>query len=94
MYMKKVLILIVLLVISQNSFAEVNPHFVDFKFILNKSDAGKKAQKFLQNKLENGFKNIRDKEKKIQDEEKKLFNKKKLLVQKNIKNKLQHLGLK
>ena len=67
--MKKFLILIILIVISQNSFAEVNPHFVDFKFILNKSDAGKKAQKFLQNKLKMVLK-ISEIKKKIQDEEK------------------------
>ena len=50
--------------------------YIDFKYILNKSDAGKKAQNFLKSKLENGLKNLSAKEK-IQEEEKKLFNKKK-----------------
>ena len=53
------------------SFIRLNaeiPHFIDFKYILNESDAGKKAQTFLKNKLEKGFKNIREKEKKIQKE--------------------------
>ena len=28
------------------------PYFIDFKYILNESDAGKKAQNFLKKKLE------------------------------------------
>ena len=58
------------------------PHFIDFKYILNESDAGKKAQTFLKNKLEKGFKDIREKEKKIQDEEKKIIQQKKLVSEK------------
>ena len=40
------------------------PYFLDFKSILNQSDAGKKAQSFLKNKLESGIKNINEKQKK------------------------------
>ena len=47
------------------------PYFLDFKFILNESDAGKKAQSYLKNKLESGIKKLKEKEKKIQEEEKK-----------------------
>ena len=47
------------------------------KYILNKSDAGKKAQNFLKSKLENGLKNLSAKEKKIQEEEKKIIQQKK-----------------
>ena len=52
------------------------PHYLDFKYILNQSNAGKEAQKFLKNKLDSGVK-ITEKRKTIQEEEKKLFNKKK-----------------
>ena len=36
-------------------FADI-PHFLDFKYILNESDAGKKAQDFLKKKLEKWYK--------------------------------------
>ena len=52
------------------------PYILNFNFVLNESTAGKKAQTFLKNKLENGIKKLKDKEAKIQEEEKKLLNKK------------------
>ena len=55
---------------TNNLYADI-PHFIDFKYILNESEAGKKAQTSLKNKLNKGIKNLQDKEKKIQDEEKK-----------------------
>ena len=67
------------------------PHFVDFKVILNQSNAGKQAQTFLKNKLEKGIANIRDKEKKIQDEEKKIIDQKKILSQDEYKKKVKEL---
>ncbi len=94
MNIKKFLILILILFVSQNSFAEVNPHYIDFKLILNKSDAGNKAQKFLQNRLESGFKNIREKEKKIQDEEKKIIQQKKVISPEEYKKKVSELRTK
>ena len=48
------LILIIFFTYSNSTFAGV-PHYVDFKFILNQSDAGKKAQSYLKNKLNNGL---------------------------------------
>ena len=56
------------LIIFSFSFIKLSadtPYFIDFKYILNESDAGKKAQTFLKNKLEKGFKDIKDEEKKI-----------------------------
>ena len=55
------------------------PYFIDFKYILNESDAGKKAQTFLKNKLSNGIKQLKSKEKSIQEEEKKIIQQKKLM---------------
>ena len=73
---KKFLIIIIFCFsIYTPSYADV-PYYIDFKYILNQSEAGKKAQSFLKSKLENGIKNIKSKENKIQEEEKISFNKK------------------
>jgi Skp family chaperone for outer membrane proteins len=68
------------LFINSSSIAEI-PHFLDFKYILNSSSAGKKAQDYLKNKLNNGLKNITNKEKEILDEEKKIISQKKVISQ-------------
>ena len=58
------------LIIFFSSFSFLNaetPYFLDFKSILNQSEAGKKAQSFLKTKLESGIKSINEKQTKIQD---------------------------
>ena len=75
---------------SNLAYAEI-PHYLDFKYILNSSNAGKKAQKYLKDKLENGLKNITLKEKKILDEEKKLIAQKKLITDQEYKKKVSDL---
>lgn len=72
------------------TFAEV-PHYLDFKYILNQSEAGKKAQKMLKTKLDNGIKKLEDKEKKIQEEEKKIVAQKKIISPEEYKNKVTEL---
>ena len=67
------------------------PHFVDFKYILNESTAGKKAQNALKSKLNNGLKNLEEKEKKIQDEERKIIQQKKLISPDEYKKKVSDL---
>ena len=82
------------LIIFSFSFINLSadtPHFIDFKYILNESDAGKKAQTFLKNKLEKGFKEIKEKEKKIQEEEKKIIQQKKLVSAEEYKKKVTDL---
>ena len=76
---KNILFILIFVFLAQNSLRAEIPHFLDFKFILNESDAGKKAQVFLKNKLEKGVKSLQDKEKKIQEEEKKLIGQKKII---------------
>ena len=89
--LKKIfLILITFLYFNSTVYAEI-PYFVDFKFILNQSDAGKKAQNFLKNKLETGLKNIKDKQQKIQEEEKKIIEQKKVLSPEEYKKKVSDL---
>ena len=90
-YIKKLFLLIVLGVLIQKPlFAEV-PHFLDFKYILNQSDAGKKAQNFLQSKLQKGIKDLQVKEKKILEEEKKLIQQKKIISPEAYKDKVTEL---
>ena len=67
------------------------PHYLDFKYILNSSDAGKKAQNYLKNSLDKGLKNISEKEKKIVEEEKKIISQKKVISQEEYKKKVEEL---
>ena len=53
--------------------------YVDFKYVLNESKAGKEAQTYLKKRLDNGVKNLKNKEKAIQDEEKDIIKQKKLI---------------
>ena len=76
--------------VNEPSYAEV-PHYLDFKLILNESDAGKKAQTFLKKKLDNGFKSIKDKENKILEEEKKIIQQKKIISSDEYKKKVSEL---
>ncbi len=95
--MKKIKILIIVFTIfisNQNSlFADV-PYYLDFKMVLNKSDAGKKAQNALKSKLEKGLKNLREKEKKIQEEEKKIIQQKKVISPDEYKKQVSELRTK
>ena len=50
------------MVLNNFSVKAETPYYLDFKFILNQSDAGKKTQDFLK-KLDNGFKGINKKKK-------------------------------
>ena len=65
--------------------------FLDFKFILNESDAGKKANKFLKDELEKNLKNLKTKETKLQKEEKEIIQKKKVLSPEEYKKKITNL---
>ena len=88
--MKKIitfLILIISINFQTSTLAEV-PHFINFKFILNQSEAGKKAQKFLKAELDNGIKKLEEKEKKIQEEEKKIVAQKKIISPEEYKKKV------
>ncbi len=65
--------------------------YVDFKYVLNESKAGKEAQTFLKKKLDNGIKNLKSKEKAIQDEEKEIIKQKKLISAEEYKKKVSAL---
>ena len=91
MAIKKILV-IVLFFFSLNFslYAEV-PRYLDFKLILNESDAGKKAQSFLKKKLESGIANIKKKEKSFQEDEKIIIQQKKIISAEEYKKKVSEL---
>ena len=90
---KKIIVLILLTFNNFNLNAEV-PHFIDFKYVLNESNAGKKAQDELKKKLATGIKKIKEKEKTIQEEEKKVIQQKKIIKPEEYKNKVKELRTK
>jgi len=89
-FVKKILIVFCVLNFSTAVIADI-PHYLDFKYILNESVAGKKAQNALKSKLDKGFKSLKDKEKKLQDEEKKIIEQKKLIKPDEYKSKVDNL---
>ena len=90
-FIKKTLIIfIIFFSFSLNSNANV-PYFLDFKYILNQSEAGKKAQNTLKKKLSGGIKNLKDKETRIKEEEKKIIKQKKVLSPEEYKKKVNEL---
>ncbi len=89
--MKKFFFIFLFIILNSSILSADSPYFLDFKLILNESDAGKKAQNFLKKKLDTGFKRIKEKEKKILDEEKKIIQQKKVISNEEYKNKVSEL---
>ena len=75
-YIKIILISILLLSLSNHSFA-ADIYFIDMKKILNKSKAGKGAQDFLKNKLKSETKKFDKEQEILKKEEKDLIAQKK-----------------
>ena len=93
-YFKKFLLIFSIIFFYHNIVLADTPYFLDFKLILNESEAGKKAQKYLKNKFENVIKNLKSKEKKLLEEEKKIISQKKILSPEEYKKKVSDLRLK
>ena len=89
--LKKITFILVVLSVSSNFTYADTTYFVDFKYVLNQSDAGKKAQEFLKKKLNNGIKSLQTKEKKIQEEEKKIIQQKKVISAEEYRKKVTNL---
>ena len=83
-------LIVIIFAIQTNANADI-PHFLDFNFILNESTAGKKAQDFLKNKLNNGVKSLKNQEKSIQEDEKKIIQQKKIISAEEYKKKVTEL---
>ena len=87
---KIILTSLLLLFSFQNKlFSEIR--YFDFKYVLNESKAGKEAQVYLKKKLDNGVKNLKNKEQTIQDEEKKIIKQKKVISAEEYKKKVTEL---
>ena len=91
MNLKKLFIIVTIFLSSQAYTHAETPYFLNFKLILNESEAGKKAQNFLKKKLDNGIKNLNTKEKEIQQEEKTIIEQKKIISQEDNKKKVTNL---
>ena len=74
--MKFVKLIILFTFINLGNLNAETPYYIDFKYVLNESIAGKKAQKDLKNQLQKGLSQVKTKEKKFKTKKKKLFNKK------------------
>ena len=77
-FFKKILLILIVFFSLENTLLTDVPYFINFKYILNESKAGKEAQEFLKKKLANGIKKLQDQEKAIQDSEKKIIQQKKV----------------
>ncbi len=87
---KYILFFFFILLLQTTSGAQP-PHYVDFKYVLNESKAGKEAQIFLKKKLDSGIKSLQKSEKAIQEEEKKIIQQKKLISPEDYKTKVTKL---
>ena len=88
---RNLILALLLLCFSTSTVYADSSYFIDFKYILNESEAGKKAQNFLKSKLDKGIKTLQEKEKKIQEEEKKIIQQKKLISADEYKKKVTDL---
>ena len=66
---KKISFLFLFFLVFQNNLSAEIPHYLDFKYILNESEAGKKVQTTLKDKLTNGVKKLKSEEEKLKKEE-------------------------
>ena len=88
---KKLFFSIILLLFLPNTLMADLPKYLDFKYVLNESEAGKKAQVQLKKKLDNGVKNLSKQEKIVLEEEKKIIQQKKILSPEEYKKKVSEL---
>ena len=88
--MKNLKIIIIILVslsfYSQSLASDV--YFVDIKYVLNNSKAGKKAQTFLKKKFDDENEKLKKQSVSLKKEESDLISKKKLISNEDYKNKL------
>tara|TARA_B100001996_G_scaffold293643_1_gene233818 strand:- start:669 stop:1193 length:525 start_codon:yes stop_codon:yes gene_type:complete len=90
-FYKKITFISIIFFIFQTNLSTEIPYYLDFKYVLNKSEAGKKAQTYLKKKLDGGVKKIQEKEKAIQEDEKKIIQQKKVISAEEYKKKVTNL---
>ena len=87
-------VLILFFVILNKPTLKAETYFLDFKLILDKSEAGKKANKQLKAQLDQGIKKLKDSENQLQKEEKEIIQQKKILSAEEYKKKITTLRTK
>ena len=90
---KKITFIFIIFTFSTNNLIAEVPHYLDFRYILNQSEAGKKAQATLKKKLTDGINKIKSKEAKLQEDEKKIIQQKKLVSAEDYRKKVTELRL-
>ena len=86
-YLVKIFVVTLFILVSTYASAEQKIVYMDMKYILNMSKAGKGAQEFLQKSFRDNQEKINKKEKDLQKEEKDLLAKKTILSQEEYKKK-------
>ena len=87
----KVLITVIFLSISTNSFAEQKIVILDLSYVLNNSKAGKGAQDFLKKSFNDNVKKFNNLEESLKNQEKDLLTKKTVLTKEEYRNKTNEL---
>jgi Skp family chaperone for outer membrane proteins len=90
-YLVKFFVITFLLLVSTYSFAEQKLAYIDMKYVLNSSKAGKGAQDFLQNKVKKDQKEFLNIEKSLKKQEKDLLAKKPDITKEEYKKKADEL---
>ena len=90
-HLVKIFVVTFLVFICTNSFAEQKIAYIDMKFILNNSKAGKGAQDFLQKSFTENQKKFSDEEKALKKEEADLLAKKTILSKEEYQKKTDDL---
>jgi outer membrane protein len=88
---KKFLTIVLLVCLWNTNLWSELPRYLDFRLVLNTSEAGKKAQSQLKSKLQNGLKEISNEEKILQNEEKQIISQKKIIAQDEYRKKVDEL---
>ena len=87
----KILITVIFLSISTNSFAEQKIVILDLSYVLNNSKAGKGAQDFLKKSFNDNVKKFNNLEESLKNQEKDLLTKKTVLTKEEYRNKTNEL---
>ena len=90
-YLVKFFVITFLLLISTYSFAEQKIAYIDMKYVLNSSKAGKGAQDFLQKQVKKDQKEFLNIEKDLKQKEKDLLSKKSTITKEEYKKKSDEL---
>ena len=86
----KFLIVFIFIMFNQQ-FLRADTYYLDFKYIIDQSVAGKKTNQSLKNELDKGIKGLKTKEQQLQKEEKEIIQQKKLLSPEEYKKKISSL---